>query len=109
MTRILGHLPGILERFEARMATFLDLPQQNSRAVRGIKPVLTSTPQNSVPRDSRVTRMSSRIATSLPPYIRTSRAPFLPVVSALDAEFALGCAPAAAAAHYTAVQTRMCS
>ncbi len=38
MTRILGHLPGLLERFEASVVTFLDLPQQNSRAVRGIKP-----------------------------------------------------------------------
>ena len=43
MTRILGYLAGILERFEARMATFLDLPQQSSRAVRGIKLDLSCT------------------------------------------------------------------
>ena len=43
MTRILGHLPGLLERFEAGIATFLDLPQQSSRAVRGIKLDLSCT------------------------------------------------------------------
>ena len=72
MTRILGHLPGLLERFEAGMATFLDLPQQNSRAVRGIRPHMVCTPPNSVAGDSRVTRMSSRIvATPTPIQSRT--------------------------------------
>ena len=121
MTRILGHLPELFERFEASVVTFLDLPPQGSHAAKGIRPVLACAPQRSVAGDSRATRMSSRIVSSptpgqsraqlteagetmlnssLTPHIGTSRAPVLAVVRALDAGFALGCAPAAA--HYTA-------
>ena len=67
MTRILGHLPGLLERFEAGMATFVDLPQQSSRAAKGIRPGLACAPQNSVPGDSRVMRMSTRIVATPTP------------------------------------------
>ena len=73
MARILGYPTGLLERFEASIVTFLDLPQQSSRSARGgIRPGTACFPQNSVPGDSRVSRMSTRIvATPMPSQSRT--------------------------------------